>query len=249
MRGLIFAKPIVTVEYFESWVNALDCNPASPVPDLHQFIPPLDSSLAQVDKGLFLPNIARRSVFAGKTFVFPTTDQFENMSIPVEMAGGKALPICDSFKDAILIEDPSTNSSNDYNTALNLLKAEGKRPVPMKEIGWAILTCSTQRYCNDLLNLEHTLFGKLSDGNTNATHLGAVLAPETQEIGAAFSRPREEQQVLGQPPAKKIKVEPSDELPFKQPPAKKMCLDHPTKVIFPGLDHLIFSDLSFLLPE
>lgn len=231
MRGLINAKPIVTVEYFESWVNALDSNPSSPIPDLNKFIPPLDSSLTQVDKDLFLPNKARRNIFSGKILIFPTAEQFEAMSLPVEMAGGKALRSFDNFKDAILIEHSSKTPPDDYNTALKSLKDEGKRAVPMKEIGWAILTCSTQRYCNALLNLEHTLFGKVGHDKMNTAQLGAVLAPETQDLGVTLSRPREEQQIFGQPPAKKIKVEQPEELSFKEPPAKKICLDSPNKVI------------------
>ena len=233
MRGLICAKPIVMVEYFESWVNGLDCDPASPVPDLSQFIPPVDPSLAQLDKSLFLPNQARIKIFSEKIFVFPTTEQFEAMSIPVEMAGGKALRNFDSFKDAILIEHSSKSEvpSNDYNAALSSLKTGGKRAVPMKEIGLAILTCSTERYCNALLNLEHTLFGKVGHKKTNTTQLGAVLAPETQEIGVSPSRPREEQHILGQPPAKKLKVESNEESQFKEPPAKKRCIDRSIQVI------------------
>ena len=234
MRGLICAKPIVTVQYFESWVEALDCDPASPSPDLGQFIPPVDSSLVQIDKELFLPNPERKMIFSGKTFIFPTAEQFDAMSVPVSIAGGTTTSNYSCLPDAILIEHSSKTPPDDYKRILNSLTVEGKRVVPMKEIGWAILTCSTRRYCNTSLNLEQTLFGKVGQSKTGPVQL-TVLAPETQDIGLAPTRRRQEQEeeeeLRGQPPAKKVKVEAiqievAQEIAYSEPPTKKICL-HP----------------------
>ena len=88
------------------------------------------------------------------------------------------------IKNAILIETTNQVPSEEYSAFLNYLTTQGKRAIPMKEIGWAILTCSTHRYCNPLLNLEQTLFNKRGQASVQSDQL-TILAPESQVAAQA----------------------------------------------------------------
>ena len=231
--GLIDAKPIVNVKFFETWVEVIGNSPDSSIPDLIEFIPPIDSALAQIDKKNFLPNNKRKTLFLNMTFIFPCQEQFDLMSEAVELAGGRAT---DNFctKNAILIETTNQVPSEEYSAFLNYLTTQGKRAIPMKEIGWAILTCSTHRYCNPLLNLEQTLFSKRGQASVQSDQL-TILAPESQVAAQAEIERRTkkikieathllEEATNREPPAKKIKVEATqllEEASGSEPPSKK----------------------------
>ena len=157
MQCLIAGKPIINVEYFESWTEKLESDPSAPLPTIANHIPQIDPQLAHIDKMLFLPRPKRSNMFQGMVFIFPTHEQYESMFQAVASAGGVAVKTYDN-EEAILVEDSGSNPSKDYMLMFNLQKQKGRRVIPLKEIGLAVLHCSTERYCNQTFNLEQTLF-------------------------------------------------------------------------------------------
>lgn len=237
MVSLICAKPIVTVNYFESWTSVLEENPSAVPPDLGSHVPQLDKSLRQMERPRFLPRPERRTVLKGKTFLFPVEDPI--MSSAIVMAGGEVINHYNQT-DCILIEhSDSEPPSTDYERRLKQLKSQGLRAIPLKDIGHAILACSTKRYCNPSMNLQQTLFANRGRGDHSSTQT-TVLAPETQplephnlpeasDLPVVYSQAvvLESQHQAPPPPSKKIKIEPQEPGP---PPNKRVCRGQPIKV-------------------
>lgn len=151
MDGLLAAKPIVKVDFFESWKAVLEKNPESSQPDFDSFVPPnaIPASMGCFENPYFLPNETRKTLFQGKTFVFPSKDLYDSMARNVEKAGGKATrDFVEDTDDTILVEATHPPFSEEYTSRLQAMRARGKRSVPLKEIVSAIISCSTMRYCN-----------------------------------------------------------------------------------------------------
>jgi len=206
---LLAEKPIVTVKFFENWINALEKNPESPLPDIAHYIPPLDATLAdQFNDKLFLPNEKRKTIFKGKTFIFP---QQNSMSVAVEKAGGNAvmdLNFDDVSQEVILVEWSSQLSGNPhaYSARLANIKFSGKRAIPLKDISYAILECSTERFCNPSCST-----------NGSAANMSSSLSQNfSQSYESCLDKP--------EPPLKKKKVEHFQILNL-EPLSKKVCLE------------------------
>jgi hypothetical protein len=215
MQCLIAGKPIINVEYFETWTEKLESDPSASLPMIENYIPQIDPQLAHIDKMLFLPRPERCNMFQGMVFIFPTHEQYESMSQAVASAGGMAVKTYDN-EEAILVEDTGSNPSKDYMLMFNLQKQKGRRVIPLKEIGLAVLHCSTERYCNQAFNLEQTLFKNIPaqpSSKLSRTNHAVVLAPETQAAS-----PSTQDKILK---AQKNKIIP--ESPIKEPSSKRIC--------------------------
>ena len=215
MQCLIAGKPIINIEYFGTWTGELESEPSAPLPMIKNYVPQIDSQLAHIDKMLFLPRSERCNMFQGMVFIFPTHEQYESMSQAVASAGGMAVKTYDN-EEAILVEDTGSNPSKDYIRMFNLQKQKGRRVIPLKEIGLAVLHSSTERYCNQTFNLEQTLFKNIPaqpSFTLSRTKQAVVLAPETQ----AASPSTQDKITKGQ----KNKIIP--ESPIKEPSSKRIC--------------------------
>lgn len=219
LDGLLAQKPIVTAKFFENWMNALEQDPGSPLPDIALFIPPLDSQLVdQFDQKLFLPNQKRKTFFKGMTFIFP--QQMPTSIIAVEQAGGNAvmdLGFDDAKQKVLLIEWNSQLPGNQkaYLAKLEKIKSSGQRAIPLREISCAILECSTERYCNPLFTI-----------NASATKSSSLSQSNSVDISnLTISR---EESCLNEtgPPLKKKKIENSQDILNLEPPSKKVCLEN-----------------------
>ena len=215
---MLAEKPIVTVKFFENWINALEKNPESPLPDIAHYIPPLDATLAdQFDEKLFLPNEKRKTMFKGKTFIFP---QQNSMSVAVEKAGGNAvmdLNFDDVNQEVLLVEWSVSQLSNQssqlsgnphaYSARLANIKSLGKRAITLKDISYAILECSTERFCNPSCST-----------NGSAANMSSSLSQNfSQSYESCLDKP--------EPPLKKKKVEHFQDILNLEPPSKKVCLE------------------------
>lgn len=145
-------KPIVEVAYFESWTAILEKNPFSPSPNVLKFIPIIgQETLGQFNRETFLPNDGRQKLFAGQTFFFTDSKEIKSsMAAAVERAGGRVSSKIEefSFNNSVLIETNCPSPSEEYIRLLKTLTNRQERPVPEKEIGLAILACSTERFSN-----------------------------------------------------------------------------------------------------
>ncbi|XP_050334040.1 nibrin [Bactrocera neohumeralis] len=151
LHAIIDKKPIVTCDYWCSVVQAARRGRRS-LPNAASYIPPnprnLDLSYRE----------ERKSIFKNITFVFLNARHFNIYAPIVEKTGGKSkhlnVGIQKSFlvrKDVVVIQYvPSTESqsSQTVSTIEDYLKQHSRRTVPEYEIGFAIIHCSTQMYCN-----------------------------------------------------------------------------------------------------
>uniref|UniRef100_A0A034WIX1 Nibrin n=1 Tax=Bactrocera dorsalis TaxID=27457 RepID=A0A034WIX1_BACDO len=151
LHAIIDKKPIVTCDYWCSVVQAARRGRRS-LPNAASYVPPnprnLDLSYRE----------ERKSIFKNMTFVFLNARHFNIYAPIVEKTGGKSkhlnVGIQKSFlvrKDVVVIQYvPSTESqsSQTVSTIEDYLKQHSRRTVPEYEIGFAIIHCSTQMYCN-----------------------------------------------------------------------------------------------------
>jgi len=217
LDGLLAQKPIVTAKFFENWMNALEQDPGSSLPDIGLFIPPLDSQLVdQFDQKLFLPNQKRKTLFKGMTFIFP--QQVPTSIIAVKQAGGNAvMDLGFDEQEVLLIEWNSQLPGNQkaYLAKLEKIKSSGQRAIPLREISCAILECSTERYCNPLFTI-----------NASATKSSSLSQSNSVDISnLTISR---EESCLNEtgPSLKKKKIENSQDIFNLEPPSKRVCLEN-----------------------
>ncbi|XP_013418240.1 nibrin [Lingula anatina] len=162
--ALISQKPIVTPEYLTQLLEAYDQNKQLPNPD--DFIPALAELLLNPDEVSFKKNPARQTLFSGMKFIFLSPKQFRKLSIAVELAGGTPVLMeegTDDNNDKVLIErgtcvmycEPPTNpqllskNARDWVTHVQrYLKRHKQRQIQDAELGFAVLYCSTDSYCN-----------------------------------------------------------------------------------------------------
>lgn len=213
LDALLAVKPIVMTTFFESWTKELEQNPESPLPDIKKFIPPPDMhTLGQFEQQLFLPNPDRKAIFRGKLFIFPAIDNSFPFGAAVEKAGGKVVYDLKAEDGAnyqtILVENSSRTQPEDYALRLKSLKLRGERAIPMKEITFAIVAISTQRYTNSSLNLASSIFkGMVRPEAANAQE--SPYAPESHSLDVSMMAESQE------PPCKITKIDVTQE--FKEP--------------------------------
>lgn len=212
LDSLLAGKPIVEARFFENWVQKLEQDPWSSMPDFSEFIPIIgQETLGQFDRNVFLPKEERQSLFLGKTFVFATTkESSSSMAEAVEKAGGKVTTNVEDFnaENSVLVENKSLSLPENYVQLSKSLLSRGERSIPEKEIGLAILACSVERFCNpcvmsvDKKNVDSQgLHGRASVAFTNSCLLDRETLPENLTEFTSQSRRNEE------PPLKRTKVE------------------------------------------
>lgn len=220
---MLAAKPIVGIEYFEEWVKVLEKSPWSPVPDISNFTPTIGQALGHLQsKSFFLPKEERKSLFNGKTFAFPTQSELNSsMALAIRKAGGKTTSVLRDQTDLLLVEC-SNSQTEDYTRLLSVIKARGERPIPIKEIGLAIISCSTVQYCNPRLpSLENSVTFNQNKDTNDGMHF--AIAENTQ-LNSLSQISSNGEQCEEQPPLKKIKTEQFS------PSHKKLRLDEQVAV-------------------
>lgn len=187
--ALAQGKHIVTPQYWEQYVTAILSK--EPVPDCKNFIPPLAETTLNVNEVSFDVNENRKTLFAGKKFVFFSDHQYKNYSCMVNAAGGEACKMNESEvnlqtliePDVIVMQYSFPRQSQDsqlpdsFQEVTKFLKSKGRRAVPESEIGLAILYCSLEKNCNPELSVVSTLLTSESRGICSQSH--AVLALDT----------------------------------------------------------------------
>ena len=132
-------------------------------------------------------------------FIFASTEQFTSMSKAVVSAGGLAVTSYDDSRAALVEFSGADLPSRDYLLFYKTLKEQGRRIIPLKEIGLAILHCSTERYCNQWFKLQPISSAELplssseiidrSDGTRYTNErLQSILVPETVSVEEPLSK-------------------------------------------------------------
>lgn len=201
LHALIDNKYYVTMDYWTSYVDKIKNQ--LPLPCATDFKPPMaEILLNQVD---LVPDARRKTLFAKKTFVFPTEQMRAQMSEIIAKAGGESIASWQSKPSAILakaINSPDTfifirhddddgvtrpldAPSRPYTLVHELMLKTGQRLVPVQEIAMALAHCSCEQNCNPLFRRVEAVFnnhhrgdGVLSAGGEGAA--AAALALETQ---------------------------------------------------------------------
>lgn len=208
---MLAGKPIVEVKLFENWVQRLEQDPWSSVPDVSEFIPEIgQETLGQFDRKMFLPKQERQSLFLGKTFFFANSKESKSsMAEAVEKAGGKVTTDFEGFstEGSVLVESKSLPLPGNYVQLSKSVISRGERSIPEKEIGLAILACSVERFCNPVSkSAEHQIGGTQSHGRASLAFTDSCLLDRETSSGmlpefTGHNRRDEE------PPLKRIKVE------------------------------------------
>ncbi|XP_069674393.1 nibrin isoform X2 [Periplaneta americana] len=195
--ALAHGKPIVTPQYWKSYVEAVSTKQA--IPNYKDFIPPLAETTLNMHEVSFDVNEKRRTLFAGKQFVFSSPHQFNAYSCMVTAAGAKAdvfeqsgMTYEDLIQPSVIVMQHSFNRtsqdsqvSGSFQEVAKYLKSKGKRVIPESEIGLAILYCSTDRHCNP--DYHVTLI--LSGSNEVHSEPQLVLALDTQDSESNRAKP------------------------------------------------------------
>jgi len=158
---LALANPIITIEWLQAIVDRNE-NLALALPDVKSFYPSLSKDIKE-DISVFYPDIARKSIFQNKTFVFLSAQQEESFRDIVIAAGGKVISSFkrenDSFFEfhksnhSCIIESMPTDLNDKVlSEKVDRIKRLGMLLNSQQEIGLAILRKDNEHYCNPKLN-------------------------------------------------------------------------------------------------
>ncbi|XP_013143585.1 PREDICTED: nibrin [Papilio polytes] len=189
--ALVQGAHIVTIEFWNECVEAT--SKFSKLPDPKNYMPQIIESTLNKEKVSFFPDEKRKSLFAGKTFIFFSRRQLEMYKNVLVSSSASALllsetkltksMLCEENKIVIQYNLISTSQEtqvqrNQINELVNYLKSKGKRVVADAEIGLAILYCSSSKYCNPDFNFPIEVIKQNSSENAKPAN---ILAHESEE--------------------------------------------------------------------
>lgn len=162
LHALSAAIPIVTPNYWKSYITAIRNKSSLPTPD--DFLPPIEEPYLPADVS-FLPNINRKRLFAGKTIVFMIRGHKDKFDEIIKLAGGIAVSLDDkkihkrtliAATNMVIQYNPSTQSqtTDDISGVSEYIRSCGLRTIPDSEIGLAIIHCSIAKFCNPKFKLD-----------------------------------------------------------------------------------------------
>ncbi|CAH1778763.1 unnamed protein product, partial [Owenia fusiformis] len=203
--ALVSLKPIVTPQYLLDLKKAVENN--QPLPKINKYTPPLAESQLDPNEVSFQANPLRSSLFTGKIFIFLSTKQFKKLSLAVELAGGTPMLMeegTDDNDDGILVaketcvmqcdindmsQQLSQNATEWVTHVMKYLKSHKRRPIPDSELGYAVLYCSTERYCNPDINAVPPAVGASANNLPSQTLSQAADITAIPEIQKQKSKP------------------------------------------------------------
>jgi len=158
--ALVSLKHIVIPQFLVDMVSA--CKARTKLPDPNDYLPPLAESQVNSSEISFRPSPQRQSLFTGKRFYFLSTSQLTKLRAVIELAGGEVVSCnndsllsdteviaehaCIIWSDVLPELDPKKYTWIQH--VQQLLTRSAKRMILESEIGFAVLYCSTARYCN-----------------------------------------------------------------------------------------------------
>lgn len=195
LQALSAAIPIVTPKFWQEFVAAARQNQTLPVAS--DFQPPVVEEYVSIGQVSFGINNMRTCLFAGKTVVFMLNAHMEKYRVVIELAGGTctSLDRARSRKSQLVANQtiviqymPTTQSqtSQDIGSVSEYLHKHGRRTIPEREIGMAIVHCSLEKFCNPLCTMIED-FLPIPQAAVKAQNVLAEATPfsETKSLVAA----------------------------------------------------------------
>lgn len=194
--ALVSQKDIVTSSFLRAYFKHL--TEGAEKPDPTTFLPPVTERLVNPDVS-FSRDIRRSSVFLGMTFYFLCKKQFEKMSLVVELGGGVPI-LCDHTDNTdldLLVEHKAVVMSPQSDTqnikqlefiekVTAYLQKNKKYPIHDAEIGYAVIYCSTEDYCNPDKDVSHLLAMPLASQSLSHSQAGSLTS---QAVTGGSQRP------------------------------------------------------------
>jgi hypothetical protein len=109
--ALANGRPIVTPQYWDAYITSLSTK--QPVPDCKDYVPALAETTLNMNEVSFDINEDRKKLFAGKHFVFISSQQFNAYSCMVTAAGkDNVMMIIIIFWEMIIMIVTAVETSN-----------------------------------------------------------------------------------------------------------------------------------------
>lgn len=184
LQSLAHGIPIVTPAYWNVYIQIAQENKVN-LPDVNDFIPPIEEPYVQKEPGLFKINLNRQRLFAGKTFAFFSRRHMDRYKSVIELAGGECICLSESrIRKTALVKDNmiavqytplgETQCTQDMSDLTDYITKHNKRCIVEPEIGLALIYSSCEKFCNPKHKVgEHFLKESMS------LSVGKVLAEET----------------------------------------------------------------------
>ncbi|XP_027009189.2 nibrin [Tachysurus fulvidraco] len=166
--ALLCCRPIVKPQFFTELSRAVQQK--ENLPKAESFRPEIDEPSIAKEKVDLGPCHERKTLFAGKTFVFLNTKQMKRLSQAIGFGGGRSqlleegsLPVSLLESTGICVVDMATGSSqapmtptikNWTNSVSSILHRNGLRFIAESEIGLAAIYVNIQTYCNPCCSLD-----------------------------------------------------------------------------------------------
>jgi len=161
INALLSQRLIVTIQYLADLLSSVENKLKSPDPN--DYLPVL--SEAQLSSGdvSFKSDQRRETLFKSKTFIFLSLPQFQKLSNAVKLGGGASVLLTTNEKvdaslllaegscvlccgEAELSQSPQVKPLVDE--VQKILIRNDRRMISESEIGFAVLYCSVDQYCN-----------------------------------------------------------------------------------------------------
>lgn len=187
--ALAGGRHIVTPEFLTKLLDAVMNK--TPHPNADEFQPPLQEMSISSARVSFSPNEMRKELFSGKTFLFNSAKQLKRMRQAISLSGGIAEELtADNYRlvtssNYLLVQVTSDKNQGPQNSTLfesafELLQANGLRAIPESDIGLAVLYASTEGHCNPAFKVSSIL--RRTESTTSQVTEGLkIFATETQE--------------------------------------------------------------------
>ncbi|XP_053349519.1 nibrin [Clarias gariepinus] len=166
--ALLCCRPIVKPQFFTELSRAV--RQRENLPKAQSFRPEIDEPSLSKEKVDLGPRQERKTLFAGKTFVFLNSKQMKRLSQAISFGGGKsqlleegALPVSLLESKKTCVVDVTTGSSQPlippttkkFAESISLiLQRNGLRFIAESEIGLATIYVNNQTHCNPCSSLD-----------------------------------------------------------------------------------------------
>ncbi|MCI4374800.1 hypothetical protein PGIGA_G00010080 [Pangasianodon gigas] len=198
--ALLCCRPIVKPEFFTELSRAVQQR--ENLPKVESFRPEIDEPSLSKEKVDLGPRLERKTLFAGKTFVFLNTKQMKRLSQAISFGGGRSqlleegsLPVSLLESTGTCVVDVTTGSSQPLIPPTTKKWAESVglilnrnclRFIAESEIGLAAIYVNNQTYCNPCSSLDSES-GKMKPAIPEATLSQNAAVDETVLHGASLN--------------------------------------------------------------
>ncbi|XP_051162865.1 nibrin [Leptopilina boulardi] len=197
--ALVNCVPIVGIEYWEAVKLAVKNN--QDLPKFSDYILPISEDIIDNTKVSLSPNIIRKSLFSGSSFLFFSYSQLNIYKKIINDAGGKTIMFKKSIHSDLkqfcsdnfivvyyMIGSSQTEESildtqrtkTAYEEIDELLRKSKRRMISDSEIMLAILHCSLDKYCNTKHNYKELLLKQ--NINVSKDDRKTIFALDTEEL-------------------------------------------------------------------